>query len=119
MKRLILKFKHWLIKKLGGYTEQQVINQRIDVHSHKFQPVVLRAETHVGLFGPCLDSAAAFDVIRNETVYKLAREIIDKKLCNFECAEDPIQNECVYRAEIFLIHPHDAALGSLTRRSEL
>lgn len=122
MKRLILKFKHWLIKKLGGYTEQQVINQRIDVHSHQFQPVVLRANTRMDLrllLNGNVPKQDICDRIIQELGRKLADEIIEKRLFVIDSEDDHYSNARIYQAEIFLIHPHDAAMGSLTRREEL
>lgn len=116
MKQLILKFKHWLIRKLGGYTEQHIDNRRVDVHSHQLRPIVLRTEIHIH---PYIEPKEHFDVIKAELACQLAHKLIDEKLYNIECRDDPILQERVYRAELFLIHPHDAAMCSLTRREEL
>lgn len=32
MKKLLLKVRHWLIKKLGGYPEQKVVIDRIQTY---------------------------------------------------------------------------------------
>lgn len=115
MKRLILKFKHWLIKKLGGYTEQQVDNRRIIVHSHQFQPMILRGEVGASMYA---DSRMPFDAIKSALANQLADEIIKNKLCNIECRDDPELLRRVYRAELFLIHPHDASMCFLTEREK-
>lgn len=113
MKRLILNFKHWLIRKLGGYTEQKVESRRIDVHSHQVQPMILHGEVGVSMYA---DSRMAFDTIKSILANQLADKIIKNKLCNIECRDDPELLQRVYRAELFLINPHDAAMCNLTER---
>ena len=116
MKRLILNFKHWLIRKLGGYIEQKVESKRLDVHSHQIQPMILRSEVRINMY---LDSRMMFDTVKSKLANQLAQKIVDDGLCNIECRDDPELLQRVYRAELFLIHPHDAAMGSFTRREEL
>ena len=116
MKRLILNFKHWLIRKLGGYTEQKVESRRLDVHSHQIQPMIIRSEVRINMY---LDSRMMFDTVKSKLANQLAQKIVEDGICNIECRDDPKLQQRIYRAEIFLIHPHDAAMGSLTRRKEL
>lgn len=116
MKGLIHKFKRWLIKKLGGYTEQGADNYKIDTRMYKLpiMPIKLRAEMYVGahrmIAGITDDEAEEF--VKRELASKLADKIIEDDLFMVSCTDDIVNCERIYRGELNLIHPHDAAMIS-------
>lgn len=112
MKELILKLKHWLIKKLGGYTEQHIDNRTFTVKQHRFNPIKLRADmvvdTHVLLCG--VSEQEIFDRYKRELAYQLAEKLVKDDLLIVSCCEDPILCQRKYSAELNIIHPHDAVM---------
>ena len=111
MKELFLKIRHWLIQKLGGYTEQQVIIQRHNVinASVRNKPSHVLAEVRVDN-NYRVPVARAFEYTKQEMRERLAEELIKKRLARFSSETDPVLNVTVFRAELFVMDPHDATI---------
>lgn len=110
MKNLILKIRHWLIKKLGGYTEQHVENRRITAYpSYQIKPVILRTEmriSHYMMFSDMTEQER-YDYFKQRLIQQIAEKIVEDDLTLVSCTDDVPRGERMYRAELYLIHPHD------------
>lgn len=113
MKNLIIKIKYWLIKKLGGYTEQNAIYHKVEMRTHKITPVTLRTEIRVDpyMLSAVLSETNFYDRFKRELVYKLADKIVEENLATISCTDYIERCEQIYRAELCIIHPHDAAMS--------
>jgi hypothetical protein len=78
------KFKHWLIKKLGGYVEvaPPIISQRT------IEPVTIYVSTGVPI-NELVYNFAIENAVRESLAHQLAKEIINRGLCEIVRAEDP------------------------------
>lgn len=114
MKELIIKIKHWLIKKLGGYTEQYINNRTISMRTHRFKPVKLQSAMFVDDYLyrtlPEQEMLERLRQIKREMAYHLADKLVEDDLILVSCYDDPIQCQRKYIAELSIIHPHDAAM---------
>ncbi len=111
MKNLILKIQHWLIKKLGGYTEQYVENRRIVAYpSHQFNPIILRTEMRIAhhMMFPSMSEQERYSFFKQKLIQQIAEKIVEDDLTLVSCTDDVPKGERMYRAELYLIHPHDA-----------
>lgn len=115
MKDLIIKIRHWLIKKLGGYTEQYVDNRIVTMKTHRFKPVKLKSAIFVddyllyrGL--PEHEMISRIRQIKYEMAHQIADKLVEDDLILLNCSDDPIQCQRKYIAELSVIHPHDVAM---------
>lgn len=112
VKHLILRIKHWLIKKLGGYTEQHVENSRITAYPYKqINPIILRTEMRIAhhMMFSSMTEQERYNFFKQRLAQQIAERIVENNLTLVSCVDDVPSGERMYRAELYLIHPHDAA----------
>lgn len=112
MKELLLKIRHWLIKKLGGYTEQYV-PQQIRVPP----PVTVRPERIFAQMRVSYEEAGGIrerelllaERAKNELTFRLVRELIEKKFVLQTCERDLLQGwpENVYTVSLCVLPPNE------------
>lgn len=103
MKKLLLRFRRWLIKKLGGYIPEQGTGP---VRKHTVMPVVVGAEVRVSSYDMEVFPANAERAI--ERAKALAAEaVIGQGLVKIERCDDPLRCEVKFRATVRLIPPDD------------
>ena len=110
MKKIFNKIRCWLIKKLGGYTEQ--VRQEVPVHYHnayQLYPAHLQKEERVLDYSGRGVYPREQDQMPRKLAAELTAELIRGGFIRVRCANDPISSELIYRAEIYVIHPTDAA----------
>lgn len=115
MKGLLLKIRHWLIKKLGGYTEQRIVNNRIQTYEHRFRPVVFRHDMSVSMCIP-LNGANSQDMLdryKRELAFQLTDSLIKEDMVKVECQQDILRNEMILSGRLYVVSPHDAAMCGL------
>lgn len=112
MRELILKFKHWLIKKLGGYTEQHIDNRTITQKVHRFNPIKLRSEMCVynRILYDGVSEQYIYERFKREMAYQIAEKLIEGNMILISCCDDPLMCQRKYVAELNIIHPHDASM---------
>lgn len=112
MKELLLKLRHWMITKLGGYTRQQVIIQKMNTIVVKNRCIPFVAEIH-------MDTYFDMDRSREEDMYKyvkmqlceqIARLILEQGFIKVDCKENvddfyPMRD---YRGIVYLVPPNEA-----------
>lgn len=79
------KFKHWLIKKLGGYVE--IVPPAI-VYKDKREPVKISALISVPFEELKCDRLCADNRVKQELAFKLGKQIIDQGLCRILHSDD-------------------------------
>lgn len=103
MKKLLLRFRRWLIKKLGGYIPEQGTGP---VRRRTVMPVVVGAEVRVSSCDMEIFQANAERAI--EKAKALAAEaVISQGLVKIERCDDPLRCEVKFRATVRLIPPDD------------
>lgn len=112
MKELLLKIRHWLIKKLGGYTEQYA-PQQIRVPP----PVTVRPEMFFAQMRVSYEEAGGIqerelllaERVKNELTYRLVREMIEKKFVLQTCERDLLRGwpENVYTVSLCVLPPNE------------
>ena len=115
MKRLLLKVRHWLIKKLGGYPEQKVVIDRIQTYQHRFRPVVFRHDMPISMCIPLneVNSHGALDRYKRELAFQIADSLIKEDMVKVECQQDILRNEMILSGRLYVVSPHDAAMCGL------
>lgn len=112
MKKLIFRFKNWLIKKLGGHTDEEVtalLRQPPLVHKYNFQPIILRTEI------TCNEMMLSNMTAREEVmerflstfVSQFGKELLERNLVQISCTDDIPSCIRTYRAELAVISPDD------------
>ena len=112
MKKLILKLRHWLIKKLGGYTEQYV-PQQVRVPP----PVTIRPERLFVRMRVSYEEAggipsrelALAERVKGDLTFRLAKELIEKKMVVQTCERDLSRGwpENVYTVSLCVLPPNE------------
>ena len=95
MRKLIKRFKEWLIRKLGGYSTP-FATQRI----YRPEPIELSAKLNV-------DRRCDFDSydVKMQLAYEIADEIVTKKLFKLEHCTDDYTNSRVFRMRVLVVEP--------------
>ena len=113
MKKLLLRLRHWLIKKLGGYcTEQSVTIRRGDfLNQHRFHPATLRAE--VRIIQPWTLHELELEECIGEAIRRakerLARGIMEQDCVAVHRKDDIETGDIVVAVRLCIIPPEDAA----------
>ena len=79
------KFKHWLIKKLGGYVE--IVPPPI-VFKHKIEPVKISASVSIPFEELKYDRLYTDNCVKQELAFNLGKQIIDQGLCEILRSDD-------------------------------
>ena len=91
-----VKFKHWLIKKLGGHVHKEVV----EVRYVERLPLTLVAERKVSLDSLEWDRERIESLIKKDLACEIAKELLERDLLEIEEAENPIYRVTRYRAKI-------------------
>ncbi|MEG1577163.1 MAG: hypothetical protein RR949_07605 [Oscillospiraceae bacterium] len=116
MRELLLKLRHWAIKKLGGYTEQHVHLSRNDYHVTDINPINIisdvRIDTHF-----IASNMGNEKICYEEAKYRLARDLASciarNGLFRIVCHEEVESLTRIYRASMLIVPPHEEALLSI------
>lgn len=109
MKDLLRKIRRWLIKKLGGYTEQ--VKQVIPVNyysAYQIHPARLRKEIRFVDYSEQAVSPRRQDQMSRKLANEITAELISGGFIRVQCTSDPESCEIIYRADLYAIHPTDA-----------
>lgn len=79
------KFKHWLIRKLGGYVE--IVPPAI-VFKDRIEPVKISASVSVPFEEWKWDRLYADNRVKQELAFNLGKQIIDQGLCKILRSDD-------------------------------
>lgn len=112
MNELILKIRHWLIEKLGGYTKQHIDNRTTVMKTHKLHPIKLVTEMSVGYYTLAGEISDPYLIQRfkEDMAFQIAAQLVKEDLLLIESREDYYHGQRKYRAELNIIHPHDVAM---------
>ena len=82
-KHKLLRFRMWLIRKLGGYTEQYVI-EPIHLHSPKHE--TLKCEQHIDdyMLNSVMSEEYLLNFIKTKMSHLMAEKILTDNLCDFK-----------------------------------
>lgn len=101
MKKLWNKFKHWLIKKLGGYTMPlSMPTPKIECYYEK--PIALYAEFAVDYNWLDRDERGIEHKIKTHLADRILNELIEKKLLDITVTDDPIWRQKIYKARLMI-----------------
>lgn len=111
MRKLILRIRHWLIRILGGYTEQQSHSVRLFQYKMVARPIRVEARCKIGMeFGLAHSGFYETEVktelarlIAHELVFKMGKEIL------IECRDDEITMQKEYRTRVYIMPGTEAA----------
>lgn len=112
MKKLLLRLRHWLIKKLGGYTEQTILPMV------RYPPSVMLHPERV-----CAQARVSYEMLRgdregyeyfarmakSDLVYKMVEEIIARDFGVLTCEPDWQHGieESVYTMMLCIVPPNE------------
>ncbi len=102
-----VKFKHWLIKKLGGHVNPKVVEYRYVENT----PITLVAERQVKLrfYHTAREENEYIErQIKEDLASEISRELLKNGLLVIEKGEDPINLVTRYRAKI-MVYPKKGA----------
>lgn len=112
MKKLISRFKNWLIKKLGGHTDEEVtalLRQPSLVYKHNFQPIILRTEAICNemMLSNMTAREEVMERFLSTFVSRFGKELLDRNLVRISWTDDISSCIRTYRAELAVISPDD------------
>ena len=111
LSRLWLIVRCWLIKKLGGFTEQQSITNVARYTSIQFTPVKLMAKTEINMEMIYeLGESKAFTYAIRDLADRVAELLITQNHLILECYDDRRLHRRVYAARLYLVPPKAAAM---------
>ena len=111
LSRLWLIVRCWLIKKLGGFTEQQSITNVARYTSIQFTPVKLVAKTEINMEMIYeLGESKAFTYAIRDLADRVAELLITQNHLILECYDDRRLHQRVYAARLYLVPPKAAAM---------
>ena len=107
MRQRLLKLRHYLIKKLGGYTEQKIV---IDI-----RPVVFRHNMKISMCVPLNEANlhAVLNGYKRELAVQIANSLIKADMVKVECLHNSPRYEMNLSARLYVVSPHDAAMCGL------
>ena len=97
MRRLMKKFKEWLIVKLGGYTSPMLA-----FNVYKPKPIALHA-----IMRGVRSRYISDNEIKDQLSHMIASEITNKGLYKIERSSDFETNEAMYRMSVIVVDPSD------------
>jgi len=106
MKKILTRIRHWLIKKLGGYTEQFTPIQRQIQWTENVQPQKVQAQISISPPGP--DSAIDFKrYCENRVLDLLVKELYQSGFILWESENDPFTQKVNVRAMLRVMNAND------------
>jgi hypothetical protein len=107
-----VKFKHWLIKKLGGHVNPKVVNPKVfECRYVENTPITLVAERQVRLrfYHTAREENEHIErQIKEDLASEISRELLKHGFLVIEKGEDPINLVTRYRAKI-MVYPMKGA----------
>ncbi len=100
MKNLWIKFKHWLIKKLGGHVVLPVAPK---IEYHYETPITICAEVVAENLAIKQDVEGLEAKVKRILATKIMQEILEKDLLDIVAKVDPIWFETTYEARIRIL----------------
>ena len=91
MKKLLLRLRHWLIKKLGGYTEQTILPTARYLPSVRLNPerVFARGVVNYDMLRDDRDGNRYIaDRMKQELTWKIVEEIVERGFGVLTCEPD-------------------------------
>ena len=106
MKKLMDKFRKWLIRKLGGYTEQVNLPGRTIIEKRcELRPVAVRYASWISTstWGQLKE-----EEIRREAARSLMHELVKPEYMEIKVKEDERTEQRMIRATVFVVRVEDA-----------
>lgn len=112
MKKLLIKFRIWLIKKLGGFTAQNYIDDTVpsgtytncsfEVKVDNRKPVHISYQTNVGCYG---SSPEYREMLFDHVALELGKQILKKQLYTKLVSQSISYSGSVFRFDIEVLPP--------------
>ena len=119
-----LKVKHWIIKKLGGYTEQHVSIHEVTHRTTAVTVVPLCVRCSIDPFmflnthePPGSRERDVFGFVKQRLSEQFADALMESDMLLFSCEDDHMTNARIYQAELYMIRPHDVAMAGVFHRN--
>ena len=100
MRKLIKRFKEWLIRKLGGQSKPFMVTKL-----YRPEPIKLQAMLDIPYTGVWNREA-----VETQLAFKIADEILDKKLFDLEHCTDDLTNTVKFRMTVLAVEPLEREL---------
>ena len=109
MRKAIIKFKHWLIHKLGGYLRFEVIQQPIHICKEQTRNIVFEKTITRKEFEMMENDCFLQQELIREYVNGICTQITQLRLCDFAISEVPIMDGVRLRMTTRVIVPENSA----------
>lgn len=100
MKNQWIKFKHWLIKKLGGHVSLPVAPK---IEYHYETPITLYAQFAVDSLALKQDTERAEAIAKQELARKIMLALLEKDLLDIVVTDDPMWFRTTYEARVRIL----------------
>ena len=112
-----IKFKHWLIHKLGGFTEQNYIEGNIpsgtynhcsfEVRQIRPEMIPIKMNRHIANRDVARFRECGWDSVYADLAYRIGRYIVDNKLYHEYNAEMNDFDAMEFEWTVYLLNPKD------------
>lgn len=107
MKKLLLKLRHWLIRKLGGYTEQRIVTlpRMGQAYTLPIDRFTIEKAVDMADIPPTRKEAAAIQWMKREFAEKTAKKIVEDAgvmSCRPVCPGSSLR---IYRMTVCFVSP--------------
>jgi hypothetical protein len=109
MKSIILRFRRWLIKMLGGHTDWYAADYRFDVNQTQIKPEIIRIEMGVVPWKPLSDQEMT-EYVKTDICHAIARELIEHNLVMLEYQDNSQKHDRLYRGTVAVFKAEDTAM---------
>lgn len=106
-KDLSLRLRHWLIKKLGGFTEQYTIS-RFNVNQVEIKPEIIRIEMSAHVWQP-ISEQEMVECVKTKICNDIASELMKNDFVVLERKDDLRRYDRIYRGTVAVFNAKDTA----------
>ena len=112
---IMLKFKYWLIEKLGGYTKQQIVVDKPLVKVEATQNCAIHIDKRIALSDSYTGRIEAMEWTQRQMADELVNHLLKERAIVFTIDENINKTEAIMRAELRYVPGRDTSLINMVR----
>lgn len=112
---IMLKFKYWLIERLGGYTKQQIIVDKPPIKVEATQNCAIHIDKRIALNDSYAGRTEAMEWTQRQMADELVSRLLKERAIVFTVNENINKTEAIMRAELRYVPGRDTSLISMVR----
>lgn len=109
MKKLFTRFKHWLIKKLGGNINAPSITHQYEIVRQRVSPIGINGATTLYANELMLmdDADMVRRTVESRVIFDIAHYIMENQLFEIDQCYNPMVDGVTYSARVMVLPPNN------------